>query len=180
MTFLGPGSFAFMGTFQIPLYDKHDNVVAHATVDEQDFARLSHLRFTALRTKSGIYGVQFRAVNGSTEATLLHRLVLGDPPFDGAEVDHRNRNTLDTRRENLRWVTHAQNLQNRPSQKNATSAHRGVHWDRCEQRWVGEIRREGRRVWRRYFRDQLEAAVAVSAARRVFLPFSVENGVLAS
>jgi len=85
MTFLGPGSFAFMGTFQIPLYDKHDNVVAHATVDEQDFARLSHLRFTALRTKSGIYGVQFRAVNGSTEATLLHRLVLGDPPFDGAE-----------------------------------------------------------------------------------------------
>jgi len=125
MTFLGPGSFAFMGTFQIPLYDKHDNVVAHATVDEQDFARLSHLRFTALRTKSGIYGVQFRAVNGSTEATLLHRLVLGDPPFDGAEVDHRNRNTLDTRRENLRWVTHAQNLQNRPSQKNATSAHRG-------------------------------------------------------
>lgn len=168
-----------MGELHIPLYDKHDNVVVHATVDEQDFARLSHLRFTALRTKSGVYGVLFRTVDGTTHADLLHRLVLGDPPFEGAEVDHRNRNTLDTRRENLRWVTHAQNLQNRPSQKNGTSPYRGVHWDAREQRWVGEIRRDGRRVWRRYFLDEIEAAVSASAMRRVFLPFSVENGAVA-
>lgn len=45
---------------------------------------------------------------------LLHRLIMDAP--DGMVVDHRNHDTKDNRRENLRLCTHAENGKNkRPS-----------------------------------------------------------------
>jgi hypothetical protein len=41
----------------------------------------------------------------------LHRLLLGTKP--GYQVDHRNHDKLDNRRQNLRWVTPQQNTRNR-------------------------------------------------------------------
>lgn len=40
----------------------------------------------------------------------MHSAILGDPPMAKMIVDHENYNTLDNRRENLRWVTNAQNV----------------------------------------------------------------------
>lgn len=42
----------------------------------------------------------------------LHRMVMGCQRGDGKIVDHINRNTLDNRLENLRFVTHRENRQN--------------------------------------------------------------------
>lgn len=47
---------------------------------------------------------------------LLHRLIAQafvPNPDNKPEVDHINRNTLDNRVENLRWVTHKENCNNR-------------------------------------------------------------------
>ena len=41
---------------------------------------------------------------------LMHRLIV--QPGEGLEVDHINRNRLDNRRENLRAVTHLENVAN--------------------------------------------------------------------
>lgn len=47
------------------------------------------------------------------KAIRLHELVMGDKrPFVGAKIDHINRNKLDNRKENLRFVTHWENLMN--------------------------------------------------------------------
>ena len=42
----------------------------------------------------------------------LHHMIMGCPIWDKIVVDHINRNPLDNRRDNLRWLTHAQNLRN--------------------------------------------------------------------
>jgi len=42
---------------------------------------------------------------------LMHTIILGNPP-EGMEIDHVNRDSLDNRRENLRFVTRSQNIIN--------------------------------------------------------------------
>lgn len=58
----------------------------------------------------------------------LHHLIIGYPPT-GKQVDHINRNKLDNRRENLRFVTPQQNLLNR-----AVKA-KGVCFDNTHKKW---------------------------------------------
>lgn len=57
----------------------------------------------------------YRVVTLAGKIYLVHRLVaetyFGDIP-DGTEVDHANRNRSDNRVENLRIVTHSENLRN--------------------------------------------------------------------
>lgn len=43
---------------------------------------------------------------------ILHRFIMGDPPSNGLMVDHINRDRLDNRRANLRWVTATENARN--------------------------------------------------------------------
>ena len=53
--------------------------------------------------------------------------------------DHKNRNTLDNRRENLRPATPSNNAQNRTKQKNNTSGIIGISWNKRQQQWVARI-----------------------------------------
>lgn len=58
------------------------------------------------------YGATIIRVDGKQKTLLLHHFLIGKPPA-GLEVDHINRNGLDNRRENLRFVTHLENMRNR-------------------------------------------------------------------
>lgn len=54
-----------------------------------------------------------------TTSLYLHRFLLDAPK--GTKVDHRNGDTLDNRRENIRIVTMKQNLENRRNEANSNS-----------------------------------------------------------
>ena len=41
----------------------------------------------------------------------LHALIMGKPPEEGLEIDHRDGDGLNNCRSNLRWLTHAENVQ---------------------------------------------------------------------
>jgi len=90
----------------IPVYSK-GQIAAHVLVDEEDWRRWKHklLSFAA----GGRY-VAAR-VNGRRE--YLHRLILDLPPGRHPVCDHRNRDTLDNRRNNLRVVSQRENCANR-------------------------------------------------------------------
>ena len=71
------------------------------------------------------------------KAIYLHTLVL--TPRKGFITDHKNRNILDNRRENLRRTTQHKNSINRSLHKNNSSGYRGVVWNKSVGKWEYRI-----------------------------------------
>lgn len=89
-----------------------------AIVDDADFGWLSNRKWYAAFDKCtqsfrAFAGVHERLGHRRYRRTTLqmHRVIVGAGPNE--DVDHRNHNTLDNRRRNLRKCTGAQNNQNR-------------------------------------------------------------------
>jgi len=80
----------------------------------------------------------------------IHTLVIGSAPHN-KEVDHINRNKLDNRKKNLRFITHAENLRNRNSW--SESGLKGAYFDqhRKPRPWKSEIRFNGKKIHIGYF-----------------------------
>lgn len=148
-------------------------------VDEADFADASRWNWCAFRARSktgGLYSwyaIRGRAPTdacGKKAPVSLHRYLLGEPP---EEVDHRNRDGLDNRRENLRKVTHAQNMMNSPSRE-GSSRFKGV--SRSRNGWEAAIRDDYKTVRLGGFNLEEDAALAYDeAARRLHGEFARFN-----
>lgn len=60
------------------------------------------------------------------ETIRLHQFLMGKAP-EGFEWDHINRDKLDNRKENLRLVTHGQNMRNLNLKSNSKSGYQGIY-----------------------------------------------------
>lgn len=82
-----------------------------------------------------------------------------------AFVDHINMNKLDNRVENLRWVTHSQNSQNKAA--SGKSSFHGVCWSKRCKKWAARIMKDGKSKHLGYFSNEEDAARAYDAAARI-------------
>lgn len=74
------------------------------------------------------------AVNRSNGITVrMHRLINNTP--DGLFTDHKNHNTLDNRKSNLRTVTQAENMRNYKGGKNYC-------WDKSKNKWLVRVNKK--------------------------------------
>jgi len=73
-------------------------------------------------------------------------------------LDHINRNVLDNRVENLRWVTHSQNQFNRIKKEGATSQFKGVSFRDKEKVWISACCIDKKTIHIGRFKTELEAA----------------------
>ena len=109
----------------------------------------------------------------------LHRFLLEAP--HGKRVDHRNGDTLDNRKANLRLATHQQNMFNRRKAKTygrkpTTSSFKGVSWDNSCGRYKAQIMKDRVNHNLGRFRDQRSAAMAYArAAQEMFGEFAYTN-----
>jgi hypothetical protein len=81
---------------------------------------------------------------------------------DGELIDHRNGNSLDYRRANLRPATRSQNSYNRQKTKSnlSTSKYRGVTYFPRTGRWLSRIKYRGKSIYLGYFETEIDAAKA--------------------
>lgn len=93
----------------------------------------------------------------------LHRMILGLEIGDRRQVDHINGNPLDNRRANLRLCNARQNGQNIQRVFGA-SRFKGVSWDITHKRWTAACWGNGKRLFKRTFRSEIEAAKAYDSA----------------
>lgn len=70
---------------------------------------------------------------------------LFDKTNDSLVVDHKNRDTFDNRRCNLRLYSHSQNSHNRGVLKENTSGIIGVYFNSTKNRWIASIEIDGKK-----------------------------------
>ena len=108
---------------------------------------------------------------------LQHRIVwavhYGQWPTKN--IDHIDGNKANNAIKNLREVTHQKNMKNRGIQKNNTSGHIGVGWDKFTSKWVAQIQNNGNRILLgRYI--NIEDAIAARQAAEVEYGFHENHG----
>ena len=143
-----------------------------AIVDDCDYARLARFSWYACQ-KNRVWYAARKPYKSKT--IYMHLEILGVEP--GIEVDHKNHDGLDNRRDNLRRSTHRQNIQN--SRKRVGRSFKGVSFDprKAKKPWYARISLQlGKRLLLGYFATKEEAAHAYDeAARNVFGEFAVTN-----
>jgi hypothetical protein len=135
-----------------------------AIVDDADFEWLSKWKWYAyFNTRTKVFYAR-RSIYPS-KTVSMHRVILGAQP--GQIVDHVNRNTLDNRRANLRFVTVSQSNQNtRLLSARNKSGFRGVHWSSASKKWRASINLNDRSIHLGVFNSIKDAALAYNTAAR--------------
>lgn len=117
-----------------------------------------------------------RTSTGQQNKTLfMHRLLMNAQP--GERIDHRNGDTLDNRRENLRLATNAQNVRNQKVHRDKqTSKFKGVYFRKDTQKYQAQIMCMGRKINLGQFPDEESAALVYDQnARKLFGEFARLN-----
>ena len=144
-----------------------------AIVDAEDYPFLNQWNWTALWSprKHGYYAV--RNV-GKGRIKYMHQILLNPKP--NQLCDHRNGNTLDYRRGNLRTCTHQQNNRNRSHDVACLSKLKGVRL--YGKRWQARISVNKQSIYLGTFDDPGQAALAYNeAAKQYFGEFAWFNEV---
>lgn len=92
----------------------------------------------------------------------MHRFILDAP--HGMEVDHKNGDGLDCRRENMRLATRKQNAFNRKRPSVNTSGFKGVTLVKPTGKWLAQIEVGGKNMHLGTYESKIEAARAYDKA----------------
>ncbi|WP_173934287.1 AP2 domain-containing protein [Chelativorans sp. Marseille-P2723] len=141
-----------------------------ALVDDDHFGTLSARKWFAARDARGLVYARTK-IDG--RAVGMHRVIMNAPK--GILVDHKNRNTLDNRRCNLRLATSQQNNANKSFQSRKFS-YRGVLQTRSQKSYGAQIRVNRKLIYLGSYPTIEEAARAYdAAATRYFGEFASLN-----
>jgi hypothetical protein len=107
-------------------------------VDDTDYLELSKHKWLAMWSGKSYYAARCEYINGKQTWVMMHRAIVN--PDKNKVVDHKNGNTLDNRRENLRIATYSENSMNSRLRSNNTSGVKGLSYaSKGKKRWLAQI-----------------------------------------
>jgi hypothetical protein len=147
----------------LPIHRLHELFFIRAN---QLFWRISPTSTVPAGSKAGRYVRGYLVVGIEGTEYKVHRVIwaMSKGEWPKQELDHKNGVCDDNRMSNLREVTHAQNLQNRGTQRNNTSGAKGVTWHRAASKWRAEICADGKYIYLGLFSDLRDAENAYNRA----------------
>ena len=138
-----------------------------ALVDEEDYEELKNRKWYQI----GNYAKTKRQSNGLW--VQMHRLIMGLDGYDRPWLDHRNGNTLDNRKANLRVCNGVENAANKRKKFHAhpdrvtSSQYKGVTFKKSIKRWNARISsNDGKRISLGCYATEEEAARAYNQAAK--------------
>jgi hypothetical protein len=149
-----------------------------AIVDSDDYPWLNCFKWHVVEHDGYFYACRrpLASEHRFCRSVWMNRELLNAPA--GLLVDHRNHDTLDNRRSNLRLATYVENGRNRRkvARRNKSSKYKGVTYYKKRNVWRACICVNGRTIWLGEFKSELEAALAYdAAAKKYFGEFACLN-----
>jgi len=146
------------------------------TIDDIDSDLCEFLWTTHQDYRGNCYAV--RKLNNAI--IFLHRIIHEriSPNENPDQVDHKDRNTLNCARANLRAATVSQNNANHEIRKDSQTGYKGVTFHNRNKNYVAYIRYNKQRIHLGSFKTPEEAALAYNqSAKRLFGEFACLNEV---
>lgn len=134
-------------------YVKNKNNYIKVLIDYEDADRLFGKNF-------GLSGDEKYVVilESGKKRIKLTNFIMNNNFLDNKQVvDHINHDIYDNRKQNLRIVTQTLNQINKKMQINNISGFKGIHWSKDRNRWVVQIRKNKKTVYRKDFKYFKEA-----------------------
>lgn len=146
-----------------------------AIIDKEDIDKIKNYRWSVTKTKNTPYAQSTKKDKlGTRTCILMHRIIMNAQK--GQEIDHKNRNGLDNRKENLRFCTRQQNRWNSKKQNRSISLYKGVSWNKVAEKWQAFLCVNYKNKSLGYFDNQADAAIAYNnAAVKCFGEFAMLN-----
>jgi hypothetical protein len=118
-------------TVYLTVYDRfHNPLNKKVMIDLEDFHLIKDKRIIRNATKNGYERIKVSSVNG--KIVMLHRFLLN--PSKEQLVDHKDLNTYNNKKSNLRICNKSENNMNRPSTLGVWFHKKNKNW--CAEIWV--------------------------------------------
>lgn len=146
-----------------------------SAIDARDLHLVTGRLWRATLIHGQVYATTYEPrADGTRKTAYLHRLILDAP--EGREVDHKDGDTLNNVRSNLRLALHSDNMRNKKLPTTNTSGYKGVTRIHRRNPWVASIGFNGRHRHIGTFASAEEAARAYDdKARELFGEFARVN-----
>ncbi len=137
-----------------------------ALIDDEDYENIINYPhpWRAEKGRHTFYAASWKQGKTKYSTIRMQNLIVTAPK--GKLIDHRNRNGLDNRRQNLRIVTQSENLRNHHKRCGyGSSRFNGVSWQKVQKIWtaytcIGKAQKK----YLGCFKDEIAAAIACDKA----------------
>lgn len=134
-----------------------------ALVDDEDYEYLNQFRWGIVKNNDRIYAQRMDWKSG--KSFYMHRVIMGvTERWD--LIDHKDHDTLNNQKHNLRKSTSSQNNSNRKSLKGSSSKYLGVSWSTKSNIWQVHIMKNNKSIYLGKYNDEQEAAKAYDAGAK--------------
>lgn len=148
-----------------------------ALVDDEDFEYLNQWKWCAHKAGKKFYARRACILNKKYQEIKMHRLIMDCVEGDGKIVDHKDGDTLNNSKNNLRICSHKNNIRNMNKSTLHTSKYKGVHL-RKNGKWQARITKNYKLIHIGYFKIEAEAAKAYNImASELFGEFANLNQI---
>jgi hypothetical protein len=126
--------------------------------DDEDLDLIKKYRWSIWRSYNGkFYAFHSWKREGKEVSIKMHRLIMGVQDNRTPLVDHRDGDTLNNKKENLRMAAHSQNSMNRGKTSKNNCGYKGVS-KKTPNRYQAAITVNGKRYYGGLFEDPIDAA----------------------
>jgi len=127
-----------------------------ALVDDEDYELVSKYKWHMLSATRRYARAAIKIETNKYIRTLMHKLIMDTKEH----IDHIDSDGLNNQRSNLRIATQSNNMMNASKQNRGSSRHKGVCWQKKNNKWTAYITLNKIRYYLGIFIDENKAAEA--------------------